>query len=210
MKKFISTCLLIYICSFTLQAQTAVEVFNQIPAEIPLTLTSENRLDLVDLYNAKREAIVKNPLGDSCTLVKLTNDYLQLQWDNNTLDFIMLPMINDSKLICLIHTTCAPICDSRIEFYSTNWKKLDSEALITLVDKSWFIKEGTDINDQRVHNALIPLDIDLMQFQYDPENLELSQHYNTPEYISVEEKKTVEVFLKTEPKKFKWNKTRFN
>jgi hypothetical protein len=36
--------------------------------------------------------------------------------------------INDSKIVGLIQTVCAPVCDSYLEFYTTAGKKLHTTA----------------------------------------------------------------------------------
>jgi hypothetical protein len=118
-------------------------------------------------------------------------------------------MINDSKIAGLIQTVCAPVCDSYLEFYTTSWKKLAASAFITFADKYDFLKEGIHPEDETVKNALIPLDIFLMQLHYEPENQELQQYYTTPDYINEEDRDKVKPYLKEAPKRFKWNLTCF-
>jgi hypothetical protein len=118
-------------------------------------------------------------------------------------------MVNDSKVVCLIRTVCAPACDSNLEFYTIGWKKLNAEVLITPADKKQFMKDGVDPNEQKVRNALIPLDISLMQFHYDSGSRRLLQYYNTPQYLSADDREKVMPYLKDAPVVFKWNQTRF-
>jgi len=109
----------------------------------------------------------------------------------------------------LIQTVCAPVCDSRIEFYTTSWKKLAASVFVTLAGKNDFLKDSINPDNEEVKNALIPLDISLMQLHYDPDKKELQQNFTTPEYLSKPDRIKAMPYLKETPKRFKWNLTRF-
>jgi hypothetical protein len=179
------------------------------PEFLSLTLTETNRLELVELYKGGLPAAVENLMGDSCFLTRMTDDYLQIREGESSLEIIVLPMINDSKVVCLIRTFCAPFCDSYLEFYTVNWKKLNNNMLITPAEKKQFIKAGVNPDEQKVRNALIPLDISLMQFRYDPDSRELLQYYNTPQYLSADDRENAAPYLNDMPLVFKWNQIRF-
>ena len=206
MKNITSILLLLSCLPLPAPAQTAEKLFASLPESMSLTWTETNRLELIELYKAGLTAAVENQLGDSCFLACMTDDYLQIREGKSSLEIIVLPMVNDSKVICLIHTVCAPICDSHLAFYTVNWKKLDNSVFITPAGKARFIKDGIDIDGQ---NALIPLDISLMQFRYDPDSRELLQYYHTPQYLSFDDREKAAPCLKDEPVVFKWNLTRF-
>jgi len=207
--KVIFTVFLFGIAVRLVQAQTVSELFVSLPESTLLILPAPDRMDLIDLYKAKKEATVKNFLGDSCSILSMTDNYLQFSTGKNTVELFLLPMINDSKIVGLIQTVCAPVCDSRIEFYTTSWKKLATSIFVTFAGKYDFLKEGIHPEDESVKNALIPLDISLMQLYYDPDKQELHQYYTTPEYLSDVDKTKVKQYLIEEPKLFKWNLTRF-
>jgi hypothetical protein len=204
MKKTISILLLLVCFPFLLSAQTAEKIFISMPEFILLTLTDINRLELVELYKSELPAAVENQINDSCFLARMTDDYLQIQEGKSSLELIVLPMINDSKVICLIRTVCAPLCDSNLEFYTVNWKKLDSNAFITPARKMQYLKDSVNPDEQKVRNALVPLDISLMQFRYNPDSRELLQYYNTLEYLSADDREKVAPYLKNTPVIFKW------
>jgi hypothetical protein len=194
---------------FLLPAQTVEKVFTSMPKSMLPTLTEINRLELTELYKDGLTAAVENQMGDSCFLVRMTDDYLQIQEDKSSLELIVLQMVNDSKVVCLIRTVCAPACDSHLEFYTVHWKKLNADVFITPAGEKQFIKDGINLNEQKVRNALIPLDISLMQFRYDPDRHRLLQYYNTPQYLSANDREKAAPYLKDAPVVFKWNQTRF-
>jgi hypothetical protein len=209
MKNIISILFPIVCLPFSMPAQTAEKVFAALPESLSLTWTETNRLELIELYKAGLTAAVENQLGDTCFLTRMTGDYIQIQESKSSLEIIILSMVNDSKVICLIRTVCAPLCDSRLEFYSVNWKKLDNNVFITPAEKAQFIKDGVNPDEQKARNALIPLDISLMQFRYDPDSHELLQYYNTPYYLSSDDRKKAAPYLKDAPVVFKWEQTGF-
>jgi hypothetical protein len=205
-----SLIIILLICSsFTAKSQTVTDVFLTLPEPLFLTLSENNKLDLIDLYKANQKAEVKNLLEDTCTLVKLTDNFLQIENGNSTFELLLLPMVNDSKIVCLIQTLCAPVCDSQLAFYTTNWKKMDANIFFSLADKSRFIKDDTDVEEQTTKNTLISLDVPFMQLHYDVENQVLLQYYNTPQYLSEYDKKKVKSYLKDSPIKFRWNQVKF-
>jgi hypothetical protein len=193
----------------SIKGQTASELFLSMPAEKFLALSETNRLDMVDLYSAGQKAETLNQLEDSCEILSLSDIYLEIKTGNHKMELFLLPLVNDSKIVCLIQTVCAPVCDSYVEFYTTTWKRLNEDLFISPAGLSWFLKEGLDPEDQKVKNALIPLDISLMQFHFDPEKQELLQYYTTPEYVDRYDREKAEVYLKGIPRIFKWNQTRF-
>jgi len=207
--KIIFTSFLLSIAIFLVQAQTVSELFVKLPEPALITLPASDRMDLIDLYKAGKESTVRNFLGDSCSILNMTDSYLQFRIGKNTMELFLLPMINDSKVVGLIQTVCAPVCDSRIEFYTTAWKELATSVFITLADKNDFLKEGIHPEDEDVKNALIPLDISLMQLHYKSETKELQQVYTTPDYLSKIDRDKVMQYLSETPKLFKWNLTRF-
>jgi len=207
--KIIIILFLLSLTAYQIQAQTASELFTKLPESDFLPLTVSNRLDLIDLYKAGQNATVKNRFDDSCSIIRMTNNYLQIQTGKNTMELFLLPMINDTKIIGLIQTVCAPVCDSKLDFYTTSWKKLSASVFITFANKNDFLKEGINPEDEKVKNALIPLDISLMQLHYDPDKQELLQYYTTPDYLSVDDKENVMPYLTDAPKQFKWNQMRF-
>jgi len=207
--KIVFTILLFNITFYFAQGQTASELFVKLPEPALLPLTVSDRLDLIDLYKAGEKATVKNSFEDSCSIIRLTDNYLQIQTGKNTTELFLLPMINDSKIVGLIQTVCAPVCDSRLEFYTTTWKKLAPSVFITFAGKNDFLKDSVNIDNEEVKNVLIPLDISLMQLHYDPEKQELQQYYTTPKYLSEPDRAKIKPYLKEAPKLFKWNLTRF-
>jgi hypothetical protein len=181
-----------------LRAQTAQEVFTTLPEGLVFELSASAQLDLVDLYAAGRPAQAVNRFGDTIVLKKLTPDYLALQSAGGTFQLIVLKMINDSPLYCLIHTVCAPVCDSRVAFYSAAWKSLPWEAFLAPAPPDFFIENAADLPD-----------VCFTQWIYDSDADVLQQIYTTLDYLGPDERERLRPFLRATGKEFRWTGMRF-
>ncbi|MDR0507955.1 MAG: DUF3256 family protein [Dysgonamonadaceae bacterium] len=179
-------------------AQTAKDLFVSLPDL--LTLDVNSRLDLIDLYTVGEKAVVKNAFNDEISLVCLTDDYLSVKSGNMTVELFLLSLVNESKMIGLIQTSCAPICDSRLEFYALSWKKISPEMFIQMADQSWFIKAKDDFP---------AIDLSLMELHYNADKQLLTQTYNSPAYLSLEDKKAAAQNILENTKEYKWTGIRF-
>ena len=196
--------------SFCCHAQDISSVFGNMPKNLILLVDSIQRHDLMNSYNkGNSSSDITDKLNGKISLVDFRKDFLELHSGNSSMQIALLKLVNDSKVICLIQTVCAPVCDSRLSFYTTEWKLLDASNFISPVNASWFIKDDAPQADEVFMNAFKALDMDLIQYRFNPEKLELTQTYTTPQYLSKEDKEDIDPFLKQEPKVFVWEKWGF-
>jgi len=174
-----------------------------------MLIDSIQRQDMMNLVKESRSNSIKDKLSGKITLTRFDENFMELQSGNSSLQIALLSLVNDSKVICMIQTVCAPVCDSRLNFYTSDWKPLNTQDFIQLAEVSWFVKDDIDKNKEDFINAAKSLDMDLMQYDFDPEKLALRQTYTTPLYFSKEEREMIEPFLKKESKIFEWKKLGF-
>lgn len=191
------------------QGQTMEIVFGKMPNDILFLLDSIKRQDLMDLYKDNKTAQVLNTFEGLSTLRELSDDHLLLEMGNTKYTFALLPMINHSKLLCVIQTVCAPACDSKIKFYSTDWKAIDSKQLFSPAGAEWFLKDASDSDYFETMLNKSRLDISMMEYRYDKEQQTINQYFNSQLMIDKDERKKIESILKSEPKIFYWTSTRF-
>lgn len=202
----------ILICAFALgvKAQEMDALFISMPDQNIPQLENAWRKDLVDLYKSGKDATLKNTMNGSSSLKKLTSDYLLLQaTERSSIEMKLLPLVNNTNVICLIRTVNGPVADSQIEFFTTDWQPLAVSDLFTPVDADWFIKDDTDKNSNAFQDAASRLDMDLIQYTLSPDNLTLTATYTTPLYLSREDRKAVIPFIKESPKVYTWEKYHF-
>lgn len=200
--------LLFAVCS--LHAQDMAALFIAMPDTYVPQLEDAWRKDLVDLYHSGDEARLKNSMNGYSKLVKLTSDYLLLEsTERTTIEMKLLPLVNNTHVICKIVTVKGPVADSRIAFYSPDWKPLNAADLFTPVDASWFLRTDVDTTSVAYLESVSRLDMTMFQYKLDPDQLTLTQTYTTPLYTDKETQKKLAPYLKDEAKVYTWTKAYF-
>lgn len=209
MKKFIF--LLVCVASvLQVTAQNMASMFIAMPDRHVVQLENEWRKDLIDLYNSGKEAKLKNTMDGFSVLSKLTDDYLYLKTtDRSSIELKLFPLVNNTKIICMVNTVNGPAPDSRISFFTTEWEPLDSADLFSPVLSDWFLKEDADKESDAFREAVSYLDLSLVKYTLSPDDLTLTATYTTPLYLGKEEQKKVIPFLKEVPKVYVWEKFHF-
>ena len=196
MKKIILLCFLIS-CVISLKAQDAKSVFINIPDSLSPLLTKVNREDFSDFLESKMKAVVKNKMEKMSEMKVLTKDYLFLQTTSQSSFQLKLLQLNDTtKIICVVNTACAPVCDSRVLFYAANWKEIPSKDYLEMpgIERFFLAPDSTQV--EAYNNARAPLNIYLLKADLSKDNNELTFTFTTPEYLDGSEAKALEPFLK--------------
>lgn len=209
MKRIVLLCLLV-MSVLPLKAQDMAAVFIAMPDEYVPQLEDAWRKDLVDLYRSSGKAQLKNNMNGYSSLEKLTDNYLLLQsTERTTIEMKLLPLVNNTFVICQVVTVKGPVADSCVSFFSPDWKPLDATDMLTPVAADWFIREDADKQSVPYLESTSRLDMDLFRFQLSPDDYTLTQVYTTPEYLDKETQKKLKPFLKDAPKVFTWKKSSF-
>ena len=125
MRRIVLLIIILHSSLFTLHSQTASSVFMAMPDSLMTLLTARNRRDLVDFYQNKMEAKVRNRLNDYVHLDTLTHDYLHLTLSQSSVaEMRLLETEDTTQIICVIQTVAAPLRDSSVKFYDTDWQRL--------------------------------------------------------------------------------------
>lgn len=191
-------------------AQNVASFFIQMPDNYLPQLEEAWRKDLVDLYQSGKTAALDNTMGGRSTIEKMTSDYLLLQsTERSTLEIKLLPLINETYLACVVTTIKAPVADSRVEFFTLEWKPLTASDLYTPVEPEWFVKDGTDRNSEKFQEALSYLDMHLIHYRLSADEQSLTAQYTTPDYLHQDNRAKVLPFLKEQPKVYRWKSGRF-
>ncbi|MEG0949425.1 MAG: DUF3256 family protein [Bacteroidales bacterium] len=172
----------------TLLGQSAAVYFEIIPEQHLLQIESNRRKDMVDMKKAGQLARVPNRLGGTSELTELSDKYLRIETsENSTFEMKLFPFQEDEQMIAVIKTTCAPVCDSEISFYTTTWQPLSLKDHFRMPDRSDFVKDSVDRNDAGFRQAFQSIDMDLIKLTFDPVSNEViaSQSYSetVPDYI---------------------------
>ena len=204
---------ILLICIFSISVATAQDMatfFIDIPDQYLPQLEDAWRKDLIDLYKSGNPAVLDNTMGGRSTLQKLTADYLLLQvTERSTMEIKFLPLINNTLIACVITTVFAPIADSRVTFFSMDWQPLPAVEIWSPATSDSFLKDDIDREDENFREAISYLDMDLIHYHLDPEQLIIKAEYTTPDYLSLEERTKITPFLQDSPKIYYWKTGRF-
>ncbi len=191
-------------------AQRMEEIFIKMPADVIIQLEEAWRKDLVDLYKSGKTATLENTMQGKSSLLKLTDDYLLLQsTERSTVEMKLLPLVNNTHVICMITTVSAPVADSRVLFFSTDWIPLPAERLYEPVTADWFWKERADNSSAEYLEAKSQLDMSLIKYSLHAENKSLTAEYTTPLYLDEASRGKIVSWLKEVPKQYEWKLGRF-
>ena len=143
---FIVCCLLSVV-----QAQTSIrDIYAEAPDSIFPLLTKNNRLDQIDFRENNMQAVVKNKFDEHVELLVLNERYLKLQLSEHCL--VEMRLLSDSTF-CMVQTYNAPVPDSRVRLFDTQWHELQ---LIERPAVDDFLNEEVD-TDTRLSLQALPL-----------------------------------------------------
>lgn len=209
MKQVILTIAFMVSC-FAMEAQNIAPLFTAMPDSFTPQLESAWRKDLVDLYKEGKSAKLQNTMDGTSILKTLSDDYVDLQiTDVSALQLKLLPLVNNTYIICMVNTVAGPVKDSRISFYTTDWNPLDAKDLFTPSEMSSFIKARTDQTAAEYKEARLAADMLLVEYRLNPANTELEAILTTPQYLGKEQRALLMPFINETPLIYSWEKSRF-
>ena len=206
-KGIISLLALLALCG--LRAQDMASLFTAMPNQYIPQLDDAWRKDLVELYRSGKEARLKNTMNGYSTLLNLTDDYLCLRTtDRSEVEMKLLPLVNNTFVICMVTTVEGPVADSRIAFFTTDWASLPTADLLSLPEGTWYFKEGAEANEA-FPELKAALDMDLFRYQLSATEHTLRITYTTPLYVEAKIKERLQPFLEAEPLCLRWQHGHF-
>ncbi len=185
--------------ALTAHAQRKVkDAFTNAPDSVFPLLTTNNKLDCIDLIENKREARVTNRMYQEVGMTELTDSYLRMEMSRKSV--VEMKMLNDTTL-CLIRTYMGPAPDSHISFYSQHWKLLDIKFDLPKVAEFW--TSVPDSASRDAHFAQRSLeDIPLVQIRASAESTDLTLTLQTSE-LAEKEKEIAQQYV--QPLRYRWN-----
>lgn len=158
-------------------------MLKQMPESIVPYLSENNRLDLIDFVDSNMKAEVHNLFDGKTELVRLTPQYAAFSLNEAARMEIRLldafePVDSANQLICLVRTYgSGDIQDSQVEFYSVNWRILDTATYIKLPDVM-FTATLNENSSTITLTIASPLDRPVSEEQKAPEKVLTSFEWN--------------------------------
>ena len=118
------------------------DVFRLMPDSLLPALSANNRLDMIDFIDSKMKAEVTNLFGGKSEMTALSDDSLTLRLsDALTIHLFLLKteetFDESNQVVCMlqIYGTDSLSLDTKLDFYSTSWKKLDERPQLSEADE---------------------------------------------------------------------------
>lgn len=185
--------------ALTAHAQRKVkDVFTQAPDSIFPLLTTNNKLDCIDLIENNREAKVKNRMDQEVVMTALTDSYLRMEMSRKSV--LEMKMLNDTTF-CLIQTYMGPAPDSHISFYSPDWKPLDIKFDLPKMAEFWTAVPDSIVRDAGFAQRSLE-DIPLIQISASADSDEITLTLQTSE-LAGKEKEIAQQYV--QPLLYRWN-----
>lgn len=186
-------------------AQQVGDLFKRMPPSLLPGLSEGNKtMLLVD----SGKTTVPYPLGE-ITKEAYSNDYLKLKTsDSGTLQLKLLPVSEDSLVICLVQTVCADICDSRISFYSLGWEKLNKDAFLPTFSEKIFLNSSENDSENDKYAVSLP-DINPISASFEKTGTDLTLTFHYKERLTKKQIEQLRPMLKSDSVVLTWNNGSF-
>lgn len=189
------------------QAQNISPLVIAMPDDMLIGITLDQRKLLIAPENDTTDISVVNAVGDTVKRLGFSEDFISLQTSKvGNLQVKLLPLVNNTQIIGVITTVCGPACDSRINFYTTDWQPLAQSDLFPETSKENFIKNGVDRNSEAFLNAYATLDMTPVKLSFSATDRNVSAVYDIKKYLSKEDYEQLLPFLKEAPVTYTWDK----
>lgn len=196
-------------CFIPVNAQEAKILFVNMPDSLSPLLTAVNRADCIDFLESKMKAQVENRFGQKSEMTELGKDYISIRMSPQSTWQMKLLAISDSTyVICTVSTACAPVCDSNIQFYTTNWKELPSADFLVMPVMDDYFETPDSAAAYEFDNAKLQADMLLVKADLSKTTDTLTFTLTTPEYMEKETADKLKPFIRR-PIVFTWKESKF-
>lgn len=203
--------LLFFFTTFCLvRAQEAKTCFINMPDSMNVLFTSVNRADFVDFLESNMKAEVSNRLGGKSEMTRLTADYIRIKTTPQSEWQMKLLSVNDStKIICTVSTVSAPVADSHIRFYTSDWQELPlADRLPALPVKADFLPSLPDTVSYGVRDAYRQADLFFLKADLSEQDATLTFTFTTPDLMEKEAAEKLKPFVRR-PVIYVWKEGQF-
>ena len=209
MKKIIIAFLLLLPLSGMIAQNNLASVFLDTPSDILFGLDKTQKEILLSDHEDS-VFISDHMLYDEMRRLSISDDYISLQTSvvGNT-QIKLLPLINNSNIICVVKTVCGKMCDSQIAFYTMEWEKIVQTDLFPRISADRFMRTDIDATDQNYRNAVAALDLCPLTITLSPDEDTAAVGYDIKNHLSEKDYNLLQPFLTEKTKVLIWDKAGF-
>ena len=203
MRRLLNIFLLCMAVAFQASARTPMRQWLvEMPDSVMPLLTKNDRLDFIDFFDARMTAVVTNLMDGKSRMDTLTDDFVRINYTNSVEKAMKLLPVNDSTdILCMVTTVRAAVDDSRIAFYDAQWQPLEVVNYIHEPGVSDFRSSAQGDSAQWAWNKM---DVFFRTYCLDAESTELKCVFETPDYLSKEDREEVSPYVRKGPLVYRW------
>ena len=169
---------LLFLCGHA-AAQNMRSLFLEAPDSVFPLLAKSVRTELVEFAGAGMRYPLENSLGGKSVLEVLTDDYMLLHSTASSKVQVKKLPYGGSFLICVVNTLYAEAASSRVAFFDSSWRRMDTSRLFSYPSiRDFFTPSATGIEA-----AVEMCDIYLVSLLLDKDNSTMVAEYTMPAYM---------------------------
>lgn len=194
---FLISVMILWCMPFNLKARTIKDIFVSEPGYLMPLLSKGAKMDMIDYLSVGQMAEVNNSLGKGTHFNKVTDNYMSVQISNSsTVELLLMPVSKRDTIIVAVTTFSLPAKDSRIEFFTTDWRRY--------VRTKSFIKEPTmkDFisipkgDKTKKETVLAAIDFPIIQYRINPDNNTIIATHGLKECMSKDDYEKIAPYLR--------------
>lgn len=184
-------------------AQNLRTLFVEMPDTLLPLLTTNDRKDLIDFWDARMTTPVTNRLDGKSRITALTDDFLSLNLTgSSSMQIKRLPCSEGGDtLLCVINTVGGKVSNSRLRIFDNSWREVDVCYFERPAIKDFFTPSDS------VAEALDICDIYLVRLSLSAGNDTLRAYYTMPHYMTRADSARIAPQLRT--LYYRWTGRRF-
>jgi hypothetical protein len=162
-------------------------------------LTPINRADFIDFLENNMQAQVKNKFEKKSEMTDLTPDYIRIQMTSqSTWQMKLLALSDTTKVICAVSTVYAPVCDSYIRFYTTDWKELPTQEYLPKLPTpdDFFQMPSDSVSLDEYDKMRMKTELSFIKADLSKTDHTLSFTFTTLDYMGKEGAETLKSYLR--------------
>lgn len=210
MKKIAITTIFLIVIIFNSQGQTLSDAIKNMPESIVWGITKEQKEEILAKTTDSILTLTGNSLYNNYIRKEITDSYIKIQTsDIGNIQIKLLPLINNTNIICVVKTVCKDFCDSSIAFYTIDWIEINDDNLFPKYDISWFIYSNQNEQTDEYKNAISAIDLLPVKLTLSPNSNTIQAELDIKKYLDEKSYNMIQPFLNSTPKALTWDRTSF-
>lgn len=161
---------------------TMAKMWTSMPDSLaPAYLKADKRRAMVDYYEMGETAEVTHELQGTSVMDTLATQYARVTLSGaQSLQMALLPTAQGDTLLCRVVTFAAPAQESRVEFFDSNWNRLDAGRFLPAVSSSSLLHRPDSLSKEEFGVLCSFFEPQMMQVELDPADFSLTFSLATP------------------------------